>query len=88
MPTSNGIIIIKTDSQVQQDVCTELEWDPSVNATWIGVEVRDGIVTLAGHADSYAEKRGAERAALRVAGVLGLAVAIEVKLPVEQNRMM
>lgn len=72
---------MKTDSQLQQDVCTELERDPSVNATWVGVEVRDGIVTLAGNVDSYAEKWGAECAALRVAGVSRLAVAIDVKLP-------
>jgi hypothetical protein len=34
----------------------ELKWDPSVQASNIGVEVKDGIVTLAGHVDTYTEK--------------------------------
>ena len=57
---------MKTDSQVQQDVIDELKWDPAVNATKIGVEVTNGVVTLAGEVDSYAEKWSAERAAQRV----------------------
>ena len=44
--------MMKTDSQLQQDVMAELKWEPSINATHIGVEVADGIVTLAGHVDS------------------------------------
>jgi len=60
---------MKTDAQLQLDVIAELKWEPSVNAAQIGVEVKDGIVTLAGHVSSYAEKYDAERAAQRVAGV-------------------
>lgn len=52
---------MKTDSELQKDVVAELEWEPSVNAAAIGVEVKDGIVTLAGHVDSYAEKFAAEK---------------------------
>jgi len=72
---------VKTDSQLQQDVIAELNWEPSVNAAAIGVEVSDGIVTLAGHVDSFAEKWDAEHAAQRVAGVAALAVEIDVILP-------
>ena len=71
---------MKTDTQLQQDVIAELKWEPSVNATHIGVEVINGIVTLAGHVSSYAEKLGAERAAQRVSGVKALAVEMDVKL--------
>ena len=39
---------MKTDIQVQQDALADLKWEPSVNAADIGVEVKDGIVTLAG----------------------------------------
>jgi osmotically-inducible protein OsmY len=60
---------MKTDIQIQQDVLSELNWEPSVNAANIGVEVTNGIVTLAGHVGSYTEKFSAERAAQRVAGV-------------------
>ncbi len=72
---------MKTDSQVQQDVLAELKWEPSVNAAQIGVEVKDGIVTLAGHVGSYAEKYDAERAAQRVSGVKALAIEMGVTLP-------
>jgi osmotically-inducible protein OsmY len=71
---------MKTDSQLQQDVMAELKWEPAVHAEQIGVEVKDGIVTLAGHVDSYPAKWNAERAAQRVAGVKALAVEIDVKL--------
>ncbi len=52
---------MKTDQQLQQDVITELAWEPSVTSTKIGVEVKDGVVTLAGHVDSYIEKWEAAR---------------------------
>jgi osmotically-inducible protein OsmY len=71
---------MKTDSQLQKDVLAELAWEPAVNAAHIGVEVADGIVTLAGHVDTYPEKWDAERATQRVSGVKALAVEIDVKL--------
>ena len=72
---------MKTDTQLQHDVLAELKWEPSVNAAQIGVEVKDGIVTLAGHVNTYAEKWDAERAAKRVSGVKALAIEMDVKLP-------
>lgn len=77
---------MKTDAQLQQDVIAELKWEPSVNAAQIGVEVKDGIVTLAGHVSSYAEKFDAERAAQRVAGVKALAIEMDVTLPGASKR--
>ena len=77
---------MKTDAQLQQDVIAELSWEPSVNAAEIGVEVKDGIVTLAGHVESYAEKWDAERAAQRVHGVKALAIEIDVALPGSSQR--
>jgi osmotically-inducible protein OsmY len=71
---------MKTDKQLQQDVIAELSWEPSVNAAHIGVEVSNGVVTLAGHVTNYAEKFNAERAAQRVAGVKALAIEMDVKL--------
>jgi len=71
---------MKTDSQIQQDVLNELTWEPSVNAASIGVEVKDGVVTLAGKVSNYGEKMAAEHAAQRVAGVMALAVELEVTL--------
>ena len=77
---------MKTDAQLQQDVMDELKWEASIDAAGIGVEVKDGVVTLAGHVDSYAEKRDAERAAQRVSGVMALAVEIDVRLPGPSRR--
>lgn len=71
---------MKTDSQLQQDVIAELKWEPSVRAEQIGVEVKEGVVTLAGEVSSFAEKWAAESAAQRVAGVKALAIAVDVKL--------
>ena len=71
---------MKTDSQLQQDVMAELKWEPAVHAEQIGVEVRNGVVTLAGEVASYTEKWNAERAAQRVQGVKALAIDMKVKL--------
>jgi len=72
---------MKTDREIQLDVLDELRWEPSVNATDIGVTVKDAIVTLEGTVDSFAEKWAAEKAAKRLPSVKGLAVELEVKLP-------
>ncbi|MEX3639111.1 BON domain-containing protein [Paraburkholderia sp. BR14320] len=72
---------MKTDRQLQREVEEELEWDPAVTATDIGVEVTNGVVTLSGHPPSFAEKLAAEKAAQRVAGVKAVAVDMQVRLP-------
>jgi len=77
---------MKTDAHIKADVIDELAWDPAVNATGVGVAVREGVVTLTGHLDSYAEKHAVERAVHRVAGVRGIAVELDVRLAVEHKR--
>lgn len=72
---------MKTDIQIQQDVIAELKWEPKVNAAHIGVEVNNGVVTLSGHVDSFAEKWNAEEAAKRVSGVKVIAIELDVVLP-------
>lgn len=74
------------DRDIQQAVLRELEWEPQVSSTEIGVSVRDGVVTLTGFVDNYTKKYNAERAAKRVAGVKAVANDIEVKLPSESER--
>ena len=69
---------MKTDMQLQRDVLDELQWEPSIHAAGVGVEVSDGVVTLMGSVGSYPEKWEAEKAAQRVAGVRALAVDLEV----------
>ena len=77
---------MKTDAALKKDILEELAWEPSVNAARIGVEVEEGIVTLAGHVGTYAEKWHAEQAAQRVSGVRGLAIEINVQLADSDHR--
>ena len=72
---------MKTDAQLQTDVLAELHWDPSINAAQIGVEVKNGVVSLTGEVATFAEKWELERIAQRVAGVMALAINIDVMLP-------
>ncbi|MEY4139075.1 MAG: hypothetical protein RLZZ371_1257 [Pseudomonadota bacterium] len=69
---------MKTDSEIKKDVLSELQWDPLIPETKIGVTVNEGVVTLSGHVDTYAEKVAAKRAAERVNGVKALAIEIDV----------
>jgi osmotically-inducible protein OsmY len=67
------------DKSVREDVIRELDWEPVVRSTDIGVGVKDGIVTLSGVVESHAAKRAVERAAGRVRGVRALSSQLEVK---------
>ncbi len=69
------------DSELRSLVLEELEWEPSVDAAHIGVVAQDGVVTLSGFVESFAEKMAAERAARRVKGVRAIAEEIEVRVP-------
>lgn len=72
---------MKNDAQLQSDVEQELQWEPSVHAAQIGVSVKNGVVELDGHVDSYYEKWAAERAAMRVSKVKAVASEIKVEPP-------
>jgi osmotically-inducible protein OsmY len=63
-----------------------LEWDPGIEGTTIAVAVDHGVVTLRGDVESYAEKVAAERVALRVFGVRGVANNIEVRIGEQVKR--
>jgi osmotically-inducible protein OsmY len=77
---------MRSDSDIKRDVEDELRWDPDLDATDIAVTVKSGVVTLAGFTRSYSDKLEAEAAAKRVAGVLGVANDIEVRLPALDQR--
>ncbi|HXD05730.1 MAG TPA: BON domain-containing protein, partial [Burkholderiaceae bacterium] len=77
---------MKTDEQLQREIHDELDWDPAVRVTDVGVSVKDGVVTLTGHVGTYAEKHAAERAAQRVAGVRAVAVELDVLLDPRHHR--
>jgi hypothetical protein len=78
---------MKYDSDVQRNVQDALSWEPGItDSSKIGVAVKNGVVTLTGVVNSYAEKWLAETAAKGVYGVNGLAVDLEVNLPSSAKR--
>ena len=72
---------MKTDLEIKQDVIEELKWEPFLNASQIGVSVKEGVVTLSGSIDSYSKKIAAEKATKNVLGVKAVALDLEVNLP-------
>jgi osmotically-inducible protein OsmY len=77
---------MRSDSDIKRDVEDELRWDPDLDATDIAVSVKSGVVTLSGFVRSYMEKYQAEANAKRVAGVVGVANDLEVRLPSVDER--
>jgi osmotically-inducible protein OsmY len=79
-PEREGCML--TANELQRAVLDQLGWEPSIDAGSIGVAAGgDGVVTLSGHVHSYTEKRKAEKAVKRVAGVQGVANELVVTLP-------
>ena len=70
----------ETDVRLRDAVLRQLDWDPEVDATAIGVTVNEGIVNLTGYVDSYSGKLAAERSVQRVHGVRAVANEIEVEI--------
>lgn len=77
---------MKTDLQIQKDVLDELKWEPYLNASEIGVAVKNGVVTLSGIVDAFLKKRIAEKVAKKVAGVKAVAEDIQVGISPDYRR--
>ena len=77
---------MKSNRELQRDVAEELRWQPNVREAEIGVAVRDGVVTLTGTVDSFAQKLAAEQAAKAVLGVRAVAEELVVTLPFTSTR--
>jgi len=78
--------ISKVDKDMRQEVLDALDWEASITSGDIGVGVSSGVVTLTGYVPTFAQKRTAERSALRVSGVKGIANDLVVKLPKKKER--
>lgn len=50
---------MRSDIDIKQDVEDELRSDPRIDASNIGIAVRDSVVTLAGFVRGYGQKRRA-----------------------------
>lgn len=74
-----------TDTRLRDAVVRELEWDPEVDASAVGVTAKDGAVTLTGFVDTYAGKLAVERIAKRVRGTRAVANDVVVRLAVDRT---
>ena len=77
--------LVSDDLRIRNAVMHQLEWDPEVDASEIGVTAREGAVTLTGFIDSYDGKLAAERCAKRVRGVRAVANDVQVRLKLARN---
>jgi osmotically-inducible protein OsmY len=75
-----------TDKELKQHVQDALDWEPSLDTGDVGVSVDEGVATLRGNVVSYLEKVTAERVALRVYGVKGVANGLIVRLVSSHER--
>ena len=71
---------MRTDNELRTDIIAELRWDASIRDEDIATAVNDGVVTLAGTVDTYAQRYAAERAVERVKGVQAIVNELDVKL--------
>jgi len=78
-------MLTEADVRVRDAVMRQLEWDPEVDGSAVGVAASAGTVTLSGFIDTYCGKLAAERAAKRVHGVRAVANDIEVRLRLERT---
>jgi osmotically-inducible protein OsmY len=79
-------VLMRSDSDIEQDVKEELCWNPDLDTTDIAVSVHKGVVTLTGLVRSNLDQYEAELAAKRVAGVLAVANDLDVRMPSSDER--
>ncbi|MFZ6719931.1 BON domain-containing protein [Undibacterium sp. Ji49W] len=77
---------MRSDNEIQLDILSGLAWETSLTVADFDVAVKDGVVTLSGKVASFAEKRCAELAVMRVFDVVALHTAVEVHLPIADAR--
>lgn len=78
----------RTDTEIASAVRNALEWDALVPNELIRSTVTDGWVTLEGEVDYWREREDAERAILRLAGVVGVTNQIAIrKRPVDPKEL-
>jgi len=77
---------MRLESDIKRDVEEELRSDSDIDATDIAIAVKDGVVIVTGFVRSFRQRRKAEQDVKRVAGVVGVANNIEVRIPIIHRR--
>jgi len=87
MPVTQAREITVQQQALRGEVLDELEWEPRLGGSQLDVGVgHDGVVTLSGIVESYAQKIAAERAVKRVKGVNAVVNDVDVRLPAAHER--
>jgi osmotically-inducible protein OsmY len=74
-----------TDKMLRDALIALLDFEPEVDPAGIGVAAEDGVVTLSGSVDDYAQKVAAEKAVKRIIGVKGVANELLVRMARERT---
>lgn len=77
---------MKTDIEIQKNVIAQLNREPLLHATGIGISVKNGVVALSGVVNNCSEKVAAEHAVKKVAGVKALAENLQVGIMPDFSR--
>ncbi len=77
--------LTEMDLRARDAVVRQLDCDPDVDGSAIGVAVQRGVVTLTGFVDTCTGKLAAERAAKRVQGVRAVANDLQVRPAIERS---
>jgi len=77
-----------TDQQLLQGILAEFRNNRVLHFVKLNVHVEDGIVTISGRVNSFAERNAVERAARRVAGIKNLVLEIRAAaIPITVTRI-
>ena len=71
---------MRPDNQIKKDILDELDWDPEIDASQVGVVVKDCAVTVFGHVETYRQKIAVQDVVKRVADVHAVVNNIDVQL--------
>lgn len=66
------------DKRLRNDVVAALDWEPSIDASDIGVQAERGVITLTGRVGTWVQRHTAEKVTKRVKGVRGLITHVEI----------
>ena len=70
----------KSDRMIRDAVVAEFDWNSAIDASQLGVDVNDGVVTLVGTVPSIVQKLRAQAAAEAIDGVRDVLSRIDVKI--------
>lgn len=77
---------MRTDTELQTYVLSELRRDTSINTAQVGVQAKGGVVTISGEVASLPEKLDLERHLKRIQGVHDWVFGVNVVLPDTSQR--